>query len=101
MSSIQRLGLADFERLLEQWQPRRQIDEFHVHHTWRPRRADFRGLATVEAMRRYHMQHAGMSDIAQHLTIDPQGGLWTGRPFDRAPASIRAGATATRGAAPS
>lgn len=89
MSSIQRRGLADFERLLEQWQPRRQIDEFHVHHTWRPRRADFRGLATVEAMRRYHMQHAGMSDIAQHLTIDPQGGLWTGRPFDRAPASIR------------
>lgn len=89
MSTIQRLGLADFERLLDDWQPRRQIDEFHVHHTWRPRRADFRGLATVEAMRRYHVQHAGMSDIAQHLTIDPQGGLWTGRPFDKAPASIR------------
>lgn len=76
-------------RLLEAWQPRRRIDEFHVHHTWRPRHADFRGLATIEAMRRYHVQHAGMSDIAQHLSIDPVGGLWTGRSFDQAPASAR------------
>jgi hypothetical protein len=30
-----------------------------------------------------------MVDIAQHLTVDPQGLLWTGRPFDLAPASVR------------
>lgn len=89
MSTIRKIGIADFERLLAAWEPRRSIDAFHVHHTWRPRHRDFRGLATVEAMRRYHIQHAGMRDIAQHLTIDPVGGLWTGRPFDQPPASAR------------
>ncbi len=89
MSTIQKIGFADFERLLAAWEPRRRITEFHVHHTWRPRHRDFRGLATIEAMRRYHIERAGMSDIAQHLTIDPFGGIWTGRPFDKAPASAR------------
>ncbi len=89
MATIQKIGFADFERLLAAWEPRRRITEFHVHHTWRPRHRDFRGLATIEAMRRYHIERAGMSDIAQHLTIDPFGGIWTGRPFDKAPASAR------------
>ncbi|WP_312317273.1 caspase family protein [Stenotrophomonas sp.] len=86
MSTIQRIGLTDFIRLLNEWQPRRQINEFHLHCTDRPRRADFRGLATIEAMRRFHMSK-GWSDIAQHLTVDPAGGLWTGRDWDRPPAS--------------
>jgi hypothetical protein len=29
--------------------------------------------------RKFHMEQNGWSDLAQHLTIDPQGGLWTGR----------------------
>src|SRR5688572_31147707 len=86
MSTIRRIGLADFERLLAEWQPRRKITEFHLHCTWRPRRADYRGQATIEAMRAYHMGK-GWSDIAQHLSIDPAGGIWTGRPWDKAPAS--------------
>lgn len=86
MSTIRRIGLADFERLLAQWEPRRQITEFHLHCTDRPRRADFRGQATIEAMRAFHMGK-GWSDIAQHLTVDPAGGLWTGRSWDSPPAS--------------
>lgn len=89
MGTIRRIGIADFERLLDAWQPARRIDAFHVHHTWRPRHRDFRGIATIEAMRRFHMQQMGMSDIAQHLTIDPLGGIWTGRSFDRPPGSAR------------
>lgn len=86
MSTIRRIGLADFERLLLQWRPRRKITEFHLHCTDRPRRADFRGQATIEAMRAFHMSK-GWSDIAQHLTVDPAGGLWTGRSWDSPPAS--------------
>ncbi|WP_282296463.1 caspase family protein [Stenotrophomonas sp. PS02289] len=86
MSTIQRIGLSDFVRLLAQWQPRRRITEFHLHCTANPRRSEFRGQVTVEAMRRYHMSK-GWSDIAQHLTVDPAGGLWTGRDWDRPPAS--------------
>ena len=38
-------------------------------------------------MRKFHMEQNGWSDLAQHLTIDPQGGLWTGRNWNLAPAS--------------
>jgi hypothetical protein len=89
MSGIRRIGFDDLLGMLDAWQPSRRIDAFHVHHTWRPRHRDFRGASSIEAMRRYHMREMGMRDIAQHLTIDPAGGLWTGRAFDMPPGSAR------------
>lgn len=89
MNTIRKIGFDDLVHMLEAWQPQRRIDAFHVHHTWRPRHRDFRGLSTIEAMRRYHMREMGMRDIAQHLTIDPEGGIWTGRAFDLPPGSAR------------
>lgn len=86
--AIQRLTLGQFSDLLRSATGTltRKVDSVHLHHTWRPRRSDFRGLPTIEAMRRFHMDQ-GWNDIAQHLTIDPQGGLWTGRNWNDAPAS--------------
>lgn len=84
-----RLDLAQFTLLLYSAGLSRRIDAVHVHHTWRPRRADFRGRSTIEAMHRYHTETLGWSDIAQHITIDPIGGIWTGRNWNRAPASQR------------
>ena len=84
---IRRITTAQFALLALPAQLTRRITSVHLHHTWRPRRQDFRGLPTVEAMRRVHMEQNGWSDIAQHLTIDPQGGLWTGRNWNQAPAS--------------
>jgi hypothetical protein len=84
---IRRITSAQFALLALPSQLTRKIAAVHVHHTFRPRRQDFRGLATVEAMRKFHMEQNGWSDIAQHLTIDPQGGLWTGRNWNMAPAS--------------
>lgn len=83
---IRRITTAQFALLALPSHITRKIAAVHVHHTWRPRRQDFRGLATIEAMRRFHMDQ-GWSDIAQHVTIDPQGGLWTGRNWNLAPAS--------------
>lgn len=65
----------------------RRIDSIHVHHTWRPARADWRGEATLVAMRRYHVEVLRWVDLAQHLTIGPDGSLWTGRSVDSPPAS--------------
>ena len=65
----------------------RRVREVHLHHTWRPNHAQDRGLASVEAMARYHTGTLGWSDIAQHLTVDSEGRLWTGRDWNRAPAS--------------
>ncbi len=85
---IQQFSIAEFEAHLASWSPIRRIDSVHLHCTDRPRHADWRGLASVEAMRRFHIS-IGMSDIAQHVTVDPRGRVWTGRPFDVVPASAR------------
>ena len=66
----------------------RRISAVHIHHTWRPNHAQWRGQSTVEAIRRYHVEQLGWSDIAEHLTIGADGSLWTGRHLDRPPASI-------------
>jgi hypothetical protein len=85
--TTRRLTLDQVRALLGSASLTRRITEVHLHHTWRPRRADFRGAATIEAMRRYHMDTLGWSDIAQHVTLDPQGHVWTGRNWNRPPAS--------------
>lgn len=90
---IRELTLDELDLLLvahaqrQRAEPGRAITSVHLHHTWVPDHASWRGLRTLEAIRRDHMQTRGFSDIAQHLTIDPQGRLWSGRPFHRAPAS--------------
>ncbi len=75
-------------RLLLQRGWSRRITSVHLHHTWRPNHAQWRGRSTVEAIRRYHVETLGWSDIAQHLTIGPDGTIWTGRSLDQAPASV-------------
>lgn len=85
--TFQRLDLAQFEALLQRFPFSRKINAVHMHHTWRPRRADFRGHATIVGMWRYHTQTNGWSDIAQHITIAPDGGIWLGRNWNLPPAS--------------
>ena len=81
------MDLEAFEEVLAAFPFTRAIRTVHFHHTWRPRRADFKGEATIQAMWRYHTQTCNFSDIAQHITVDPSGMLWTGRNLNRAPAS--------------
>lgn len=86
---IRVIELQELARLLYAWRTSSNdkfFDCVHLHCTDTPDHASWRGLASVEAMRRYHMEK-GWSDIAQHLTIDPFGVLWSGRPFHKAPAS--------------
>ena len=50
---IRRLTTEQFLSLLASVHPNlsRRITAVHLHHTWRPNRAQFRGLASIEAMR--------------------------------------------------
>ena len=73
----------------------RRITQVHMHHTWSPARKDWNGVKTLLAMRDFHVNTNGWDDIAQHLTIAPDGTLWTGRDWNRAPASS-AGFNGTR-----
>ena len=85
--TFKRLSLAQFAQLLYQFPFTRQINAVHMHHTWRPNHAQFKGHETIFAMWRVHTQTNGWSDIAQHITIDPEGFVWLGRDWNRPPAS--------------
>src|SRR5690349_2182635 len=81
------LSIRQFAELLAK-PLERQITEIHMHHTWRPNHAADRGLASIEAMYRFHTgPQNGWSDIAQHVTIAADGTIWTGRDWNRPPAS--------------
>ena len=84
---FKRLTLAEFGLLLERFPFTRRIAAVHMHHTWRPNHAQFRGHESLASMWRFHTQERHFSDIAQHLTIAPDGGLWTGRDWNAGPAS--------------
>jgi len=66
--------------------------ELHVHHTWKPDHSDWAkrpdGLYWSQAMRNYHINSRGWSDIGQHVTLCPDGKFVTGRDFGKTPASI-------------
>lgn len=95
---FRRLDAAQFAELIRLFTFTRKVTAFHVHHTWIPTRAQFKGLATIEAMERAHRQR-GFADIAQHITLDPDGLVWTGRSWNEPPASAR-GFNGTRKAGP-
>lgn len=81
---LSRSALAD---QLERFAFTRTITEVHMHHTWSPDRAAYAGLATIQAMADYHVRVNRWSDIAQHITVAPDGSFWTGRPWNQPPAS--------------
>jgi hypothetical protein len=81
------LTLPEFQALVQDHPVRRRITAVHMHHTWRPRKRDYAGHATILSMWRYHTRQKGWSDIAQHATIAPDGTIWTGRSWEVPPAS--------------
>ncbi|MGI9490885.1 MAG: caspase family protein [Geminicoccaceae bacterium] len=77
----------------------RRISAVHLHHTFIPDKALFdevsrdlgdseaAGLELCRRMWRYHTVELGWRDIAQHVTIDPEGRIWLNRSWDLPPAS--------------
>lgn len=84
---FKRLSVAEFALLIERFPFSRRVTSVHLDHTWRPNHAQFRGHDSLVAMWRHHTEECGLVDIAQHLIIDRDGHLWTGRNWNAAPAS--------------
>ncbi len=61
----------------------RAIRSVIVHHTWRPTASDYRGISTVQVVRRYHMNQRGWSDNGYHIMIGPSGDIFLCRPMAR------------------
>jgi len=88
--TFRQLTREQFAEVLHSFPFSRVIDAVHMHHTWSPTHADYKakgGLQTIVDMWRYHTQEKGWSDIAQHISIAPDGSIWTGRDWNSAPAS--------------
>lgn len=83
------LDLEGLDQVIRHFPFDRRIDSVHLHHTWRPNHRQYRGEDSIVGMWRFHTAELGWSDIAQHLTIGPDGSLWTGRDWNRPPASAR------------
>lgn len=65
--------------------------ELHVHHTWKPNHSHFNGdnhQKIQDGMRNSHINDRNFNDIAQHVTLFPDGLYMTGRAFNQSPASI-------------
>lgn len=84
---FKRVTLAQFTDILERFLFTRKINAVHMHHTWRPNHKQFRGHDTIVSMWNHHTKNNGWSDIAQHITIDPEGFIWLGRNWNMPPAS--------------
>lgn len=77
--------------LLKEYNFTRSIKFLDVHHTWKPNHSNFNGSnhsKVNKGMRDYHVNDNGWSDIAQHLTLFPDGKWLMGRDFNKTPASI-------------
>src|SRR5687767_1735956 len=85
--TFHQLSAKEFVALLYNVTPARRINAVHLHHTWQPRHRDYRGYETIRGMWRFHTATQGWLDIAQHLSIAPDGTVWTGRHWDLSPAS--------------
>src|SRR5947207_127163 len=83
--------LAEFTSLMAALQVSRQIKLIQNHHTYNPSYADFKGsnyFDLLKSMEQSHLQR-GFNEIAQNLTIFPDGSVAVCRDFETAPAGIK------------
>ncbi len=84
---FKQITIAQFASLIDRFSFSRRINAVHMHHTWRPNHSQYRGHETIVGMWRHHTEVNRWSDIAQHITIAPDGSIWLGRNWNQPPAS--------------
>ena len=89
MPNERQLTVTECVQYIRGAQVSRRIHSVIIHHTWRPTAAQYQGLATVQGVRRYHMQVRGWSDNGYHFMIGPPGDIFRCRPLDRPGAHCR------------
>lgn len=84
---FKQLDLQQFAAVLDKFPFKRKINAVHMHHTWKPNHLQYRGHETIVGMWRYHVDTKGWIDIAQHISIAPDGSIWLGRNWNLPPVS--------------
>ncbi len=86
--AIEQISLERLAEKLKRVRVTRGIKEIVLHHTWSPTAAQYKGRATWEAIRQYHIQERGWSDIGYHFGVGPDGSYWLLRPVEKAGAHV-------------
>lgn len=92
--SFRALSAREFLAEVATFQWQRRIWRVDMHHTFKPDHARWRVIgsrACVEGMHRFHVEQCGFRDSAQHVSIMPDGEIWTGRSWNETPASVGCG----------
>ena len=89
--SFRRYTLVEYIAYLRTFVGKVRFTQVHMHHTWVPAHSHWykmkNKMDVITGMWRYHTDTRGFSDIAQHVTIDPEGYIWDGRSLLSPPAS--------------
>ena len=86
----------EFKNWLKNKSVTRTINKLQIHHTGSPSYSNFfksngtheDELTRQKNMKSFHVNSRGMSDIAQHFTVFPNGKIVTGRSLNSNPAGI-------------
>jgi N-acetylmuramoyl-L-alanine amidase len=81
----------EFKKWMKDTVVTRPISIVQNHHTYLPNYSNFNGtnhFKMMESMKTHHITVSKFSDIAQQLTIFPDGLICTGRDFNKEPAGI-------------
>lgn len=87
---FKQISREQFAHLIGRFEFKRQIDAVHMHHTWRPNHSQYDpkdGHRAILGMFLHHTRINHWQDIAQHVTIAPDGAIWLGRHWNLPPAS--------------
>lgn len=85
---FQSMTLGEFTRAVGDFEWTRPVFRVDMHHTWHPAHADWKGAESVQGMWNYHTCDRCFEDIAQHVSIAPDGTIWSGRDWNKTPASV-------------
>lgn len=86
----------EFVKEVEDFSWSRHIWRIDLHDTPELAHASYEGAASIDLLAKLDMTTRALRTIAQHVTVAPDGAIWTGRDWNAIPASV--GLSMSRGA---
>jgi hypothetical protein len=96
MSQYRSMSPREFVKEVEDFSWTRHVWRIDLHDTPEVAHASYDGLPSIDLLAKLDMTTRGLRAIAQHVSVAPDGSIWTGRDWNSVPASI--GLSMSRGA---